>query len=78
MELYKGNLLVLIIKLYLKKRVLKEYTRKPLYWVGEEWCLNIFFLFSYIFNTKMTVLAPPKISIEIETNSETIYVDENI
>ena len=37
-ELYKGNLLVLIIKLYLKKRVLKEYTRKNIYLVKEEWC----------------------------------------
>ena len=55
-ELCKGNLLVLIITLYLKKRVLKEYTRKPIYWVGEEWCSNIF-QFSYIFNTKMTILA---------------------
>ena len=30
-ELCKGNLLVLIITLYLKKRVLKEYTRIPIY-----------------------------------------------
>ena len=37
-ELYKGNLLVLIIKLYLKKRVSKEYIRKTIYLVKEEWC----------------------------------------
>ena len=73
-ELCKGNLLVLIITLYLKKRVSKESSE-----LGRNGA-KIFFLFSYIFNKKMTILAKKlsRLSIEIKTYSQTIYVDENI
>ena len=72
-ELCERNLLVLIIKLYLKKRVSKEYTRKPIYWVGEDGAKILFYFPIYLIQN-MTILAQKLscISIEIETNSETI------
>ena len=55
-ELCKGNFLVLILTLYLKKRVSKEYTQKTIFGLGRNGA-KIFFDFPIYLIQKMTILA---------------------
>ena len=75
---FQGNLLALIIALYLNKIFQKSTHENLLIGLGRNGAKNIF-LYSYIFNKKNNHFNLKKrISIEIETNSETTYVDESI